>query len=273
MKRSIAAVVAIVLLGSACTSSFAKDNPALCSADKVEQVKSYVAKDGLTPEAAADKAGTDARCLSGDETTQAQATYAAFKAQATTAPVTQAPTAAPTTAAPTASPTPSASASPSASPSPTPTPTEAPTAAPTEAPTPAPATPKPATPSPTPTPTPTPSPSPSPSPTLAAGDAGWPAIAISPVQSNEAPITGRVVHANGTGAGHHCLILTSGPCAATTDANGNFTLKFASGFGAIAINIVVKGQYNAATNDGPVVGSQTITMSPTGVSGLTITIQ
>ena len=79
------------------------------------------------------------------------------------------------------------------------------------------------------------------------------------------------MHANGTGAGHHCLILTSGPCAATTDASGNFTLKFASGFGAVTINIVVKGQYNGA-GDGPIVGSQSITMSPTGVSGLTITI-
>lgn len=80
------------------------------------------------------------------------------------------------------------------------------------------------------------------------------------------------MHANGTAAGHHCLILTSGPCAATTLADGTFTLKFASGFGAVAINIIVKGQYNAATGDGPVVGSQTITMSPTGVSGLTINI-
>jgi len=117
-----------------------------------------------------------------------------------------------------------------------------------------------------------PSPSPSPSPTLAAGDAGWPPKSISPIQPNEAPITGRVVHANGTGAGHQCLILTSGPCAATTDANGNFTLKFGSGFGAVSINVVVKGQFNAATGDGPVVGSQLITMTATGVAGLTITI-
>ncbi|HEX9496441.1 MAG TPA: hypothetical protein VGA38_11850, partial [Candidatus Limnocylindria bacterium] len=96
-----AAVVAVLLIGSACTSSFAKDNPQLCSADKVQLVKDFVAKDGLTPQAAADKAGTDARCLTTDETTQAQATYVAFKAQATPTPTaTQAPTAAPTTAAP-----------------------------------------------------------------------------------------------------------------------------------------------------------------------------
>ncbi len=126
--------------------------------------------------------------------------------------------------------------------------------------------------SPSPTPSPTPSPSPSPSPTLAAGDGGWPPKSISPIQANEAPITGRVVHANGTGAGHYCLILTSGPCAATTDASGNFTLKFASGFGAVAINIVVKGPFNASTGDGPVAGSQSINMAATGVSGITINI-
>ena len=138
-----AAVVAVLLIGSACTSSFAKDNPQLCSADKVQLVKDFVAKDGLTPQAAADKAGTDARCLTTDETTQAQATYVAFKAQATPTPTaTQAPTAAPTTAAP-------AIATPTASPTPSPTPTATPTEAPTAAPTEAPATQAPATPAPT----------------------------------------------------------------------------------------------------------------------------
>ncbi len=272
MRRLGATVAALLLVGSACTSTFAKDNPQLCGTDKIQQIKDAVAKDGLTPQAAADKVGTDARCLSDDETKQAQATFAAFKAQATAAPTQAAATAIPTTAVPTtAASNPSATASPSSSASPTTNtastqaPTEQPTAAPTE-------TPKPATPTPTASPSPSPTPSPSPSPTLAAGDGGWPPKSISPIQSNEAPITGRVVHANGTGAGHYCLILTSGPCAATTDASGNFTLKFASGFGAVAINIVVKGPFNASTGDGPVAGSQSITMAASGVSGITINI-
>ncbi|MHB8632321.1 MAG: hypothetical protein ACYC9W_10380, partial [Candidatus Limnocylindria bacterium] len=133
MMRFGAAAVAILLIGSACSSSFAKDNPQLCSADKVQLVKDYVAKDGLTPQAAANKAGTDARCLSANETTQAQATFAAFQAQQATA--TPSPSAAATTAAPSASP----SASPSLSPTPSSTLTAAPaeaqaTAAPTEQP-------------------------------------------------------------------------------------------------------------------------------------------
>ena len=258
------AVAALLLIASACTSSFAKDNAALCSADKIQLVKDSVAKDGLTPQAAADKAGTDARCLTTDETVQAQATYAAFKAAATPAPTAVALS----TTAPTASPTESPSASPSAAPTDQPTdqPTEQPAAAPTEGPatTPKPATPKPATPAPTPTPVPTPTPAP--------GDAGWPPKSISPIQSNEAPITGRVTHANGTGAGHYCLILTSGPCAATTLADGTFTLKFASGFGAVTINLVVKGQYNSATGDGPVVATKSITMTSTGISNIFITV-
>lgn len=237
---------AALLLGSACISSFAKDNPQLCDANKGQAVKDAVAG-GLTPQAAADEVGTDLRCLSDDEAKQVRATYVAFTSSVTSAP-------APTLASPAASPTTNAAS------------TQQPTAAPTDAP----ATQTPATRAPT--AAPTPSPTPFPSPSLAAGDAGWPPKSISPIQSNEAPITGRVVHANGTGAGHHCLILTSGPCAATTDANGSFTLKFASGFGAVPINIVVKGQYNSATGDGPVVGSQSITMSATGVSGLTITV-
>jgi hypothetical protein len=249
------AVAALLLIGSACTSSFAKDNAALCGADKIQRVKEYVANDGLTPQAAADKAGTDARCLTTDETTQAQATYAAFKAAATPAPTAVALS----TTAPTASPT--------ESPSPTAAPTDAaPTEQPGAAPTQAPATPKPATPKPAPTATPVPTPTPAP------GDAGWPPKSVGPIQSNEAPITGRVTHANGTGAGHYCLILTSGPCAATTNADGTFTLKFASGFGAVTINLVVKGQYNSATGDGPVVATKAITMTATGISNIFITV-
>ena len=271
MRRLGAVTAVLLVIGSACTSSFVKDNPQLCSADKIQAVKDAVAKDGLTPQVAAGKVGTDARCLSDSETRQAQATYTAYQAQQSAAATasTQAPTAAPTTAAPTTSATATTTAAASTTPAPTPAtastqaPTEQPSAASTEAP---------ATPTPTPAPTLSPTPSPSPSPTVAAGDAGWPPKSVSPIQSNEAPITGRVVHANGTGGGHYCLILTSGPCAATTDGNGNFTLKFASGFGAVAINIVVKGRYDPATGDGPVVAQRAITMTATGVSGLTITV-
>ena len=262
MRRLGVAVAALLLIGSACTSTFAKDNPQLCSNDKIQLIKDAVARDGLTPQAAADKVGTDARCLSDDETKQAQATFAAFKARATTAPTQAAATAIPTTAAPTAAPSPSASATTNAAS--TQAPTEQPTAAPTE-------TPKPATP--TPTASPSPTPSPSPSPTLAAGDAGWPAKSITAIGSNEAPITGRVVHANGTGAGHHCMILTSStaanPCAATTDANGNFTLKF--GFPS-TIDLIVKGQYDPSTGDGPVVAHYPVNFTLTGVGGITINI-
>lgn len=92
-----------------------------------------------------------------------------------------------------------------------------------------------------------------------------------PIQSNEAAITGHVVHANGTPASHHCVILTSGPCAVTTDANGNFTTSFATIFTG-PIDLVIKGAYNAATGDGPVVAVVHATMSATGISAGTITI-
>ena len=61
---------AALLVSSACTSSFAKDNPQLCDANKGQAVKDAVAG-GLTPQAAADKVGTDLRCLSDDEATYA----------------------------------------------------------------------------------------------------------------------------------------------------------------------------------------------------------
>jgi hypothetical protein len=75
-----------------------------------------------------------------------------------------------------------------------------------------------------------------------------------PIQSNEAPITGRVQHANGSPAPHYCVILTGGPCAVTTDASGNFTTSFLPGF---AITLVIKGAFDGT--DGPVVATQTVT--------------
>src|SRR5437870_3812440 len=60
MNRVWVAAAALLVIGSACTSSFAQNNPALCGADKVQQVKDYVAKAGMTPQDAADKAATDA---------------------------------------------------------------------------------------------------------------------------------------------------------------------------------------------------------------------
>lgn len=158
--------------------------------------------------------------------------------------------------------------SPSPTPSPTSAPTQtatqAPTQAPTNAPTQAPtATPTPA-PTATPTPTPSPTPSPSPSPSPAAGDGGWPTVVSHPIQSNEAPITGRVLHANGTAASHYCVILTSGPCAVTTDTNGNFTTSFLP---SIPVNLVIKGSFNGT--DGPVVATATVTA---GSAAITITV-
>lgn len=153
-------------------------------------------------------------------------------------------------------------ASPTPSPTPTAAPTQAPTNAPTEAPTNAPTQAPTATP--TPTPTPTPSPTPSPSPSLAAGDGGWPTVVSHPIQSNERPITGRVQHANGTPASHYCVILTSGPCAVTTDGSGNFTTSFLPG---IAVNLVIKGAFNGT--DGPVVATTTVTA---GSAPVTITV-
>ena len=82
-------------------------------------------------------------------------------------------------------------------------------------------------------------PSPSPSPSLAPIDGGWPTVVSHPIQSNEAAITGRVQHANGSPAPHYCVILTAGPCAVTTDASGNFTTSFLPGF---AITLVIKGR-------------------------------
>lgn len=161
------------------------------------------------------------------------------------------------------------------SPSPTPTPTEPPTQtatqAPTQAPTTAPtqvATPTP-TPAPTPTSTPSPTPSPSPSPSPAAGDGGWPTVVSHPIQSNEAAITGRVVHANGAPASHYCVILNAGPCAVTTDANGNFQTSFATIFlGPISLKI--KGQFDGT--DGPVVATVNATMTAQGIQAGTITV-
>jgi hypothetical protein len=251
-KRLGVAAVAVLLIGGACSSSFAKDNAALCSSDKIQLVKDAVAKDGLTPQAAADKAGTDARCLTADETTQAQAQYAAYKAAATTAPPSAIALSTPT---------------PSATESPTPSPTEAaaaPTDPPTEqpsGPTNAPATPKPATPKPA-TPAPTP-------PPAAPGDAGWPPKSIGPIQSNEAPVGGHVQHSDGSPAGHYCIILSSGPCAVTTDSSGNFTAKFATVFLG-PIDIIIKGKFNGT--DGPVVFTRRVNMTATGVQVGTITL-
>jgi hypothetical protein len=162
-----------------------------------------------------------------------------------------------------ASPTPTATPTAAATQTATQAPTQAPTNAPTQAPT--------ATPTPTPTPTPSPTPSPSPSPSAAAGDGGWPTIVSHPIQSNEAPITGRLVHTNGTAAGHYCIILTSGPCAVTTDANGNFSTSFATLFLG-PIDLVIKGPYNPATGDGPVVTVVHSTMTAQGITAGTITI-
>jgi hypothetical protein len=97
-------------------------------------------------------------------------------------------------------------------------------------------------------------PSASPSPSLAPIDGGWPPVVSHPIQSNEAAITGRVQHANGSPAPHYCVILTAGPCAVTTDASGNFTTSFLPGF---AITLVIKGAFNGT--DGPVVATQTVT--------------
>ena len=98
----------------------------------------------------------------------------------------------------------------------------------------------------------TPSLTPSPSPTqpAAAGDGGWPTVVSHPIQSNEAPIAGHIAHANGTPATHYCVILTAGPCAVTTDANGDFTTSFLP---SIAVTLVIKGQFDGS--DGPVVAT------------------
>lgn len=106
--------------------------------------------------------------------------------------------------------------------------------------------------------------SPSPSPTLAVDDAGWPTVVSHPIQSNEAPITGRVQHANGTPGSHYCVILTAGPCAVTTDASGSFTTSFLPGF---AVTLVIKGAFNGT--DGPVVATTTVTV---GGAPITVTI-
>jgi len=116
-----------------------------------------------------------------------------------------------------------------------------------------------------------PSPSPSPSLTSAADDGGWPVIVSHPIQSNEAPITGHIQHANGTAAGHYCVILTAGPCAVTSDASGSFTTSFATVFLG-PIDIVVKGQYDPATQDGPVQTVLHATMTVQGIQAGTITI-
>ena len=85
-----------------------------------------------------------------------------------------------------------------------------------------------------------------------------------PIQSNEAPITGHVQHANGSPAPHYCVILTGGPCAVTTDANGSFTTSFLPGF---AISLVIKGAFNGT--DGPVVATATVIA---GDAPITITV-
>ena len=107
-------------------------------------------------------------------------------------------------------------------------------------------------------------PSPSPSPTPGAIDGGWPTVVSHPIQSNEAPITGHVQHANGSPAPHYCVILTGGPCAVTTDANGSFTTSFLPGF---AISLVIKGAFNGT--DGPVVATATVIA---GDAPITITV-
>ena len=79
----------------------------------------------------------------------------------------------------------------------------------------------------------------------------------------EVAITGKVTHQNGTAASHYCIILTSGPCAVTTDANGNFNTKFLPNFDVL---FIVKGPYNPATGDGPVVLSKTVHIGATGAA-------
>ncbi|MHB8632322.1 MAG: hypothetical protein ACYC9W_10385, partial [Candidatus Limnocylindria bacterium] len=93
---------------------------------------------------------------------------------------------------------------------------------------------------------------------------GWPTVVSHPIQSNESPITGHLQHANGTPATHYCVIITSGPCAVTSDSNGNFTTSFLPG---IAVNLVVKGAYNGT--DGPVVATASVTA---GKGPITITV-
>ena len=67
------------------------------------------------------------------------------------------------------------------------------------------------------------------------------------------------------------MILSSGPCAVTTDASGNFTTSFATLFLG-PIDLIVKGPYNPATGDGPVQTVVRATMTAQGIQAGTITV-
>ncbi|HEX9496587.1 MAG TPA: hypothetical protein VGA38_12585 [Candidatus Limnocylindria bacterium] len=67
------------------------------------------------------------------------------------------------------------------------------------------------------------------------------------------------------------MILNAGPCAVTTDANGNFQTSFATVFLG-PMSLVIKGQYNPATFDGPVVQRVNSNMTAQGIQSGTITV-
>lgn len=224
MQRYLGVAIAALLVLGGCTSSFAKGHPDLCSDAKVQQVKDAVAK-GADLQAAATQAGSDPQCLTADEQTQAQASFAAFQAQQSPTP-TPTPTAAATTAAPT-----SAAATPTASAAPSPTDTPAATtAAPTQAPT----TQAPTAPPKTPAPTVAPTPVPTPAPTSGGVPGGVP-NATGPVPPGFTRYGGTVLDSS-TGAPIKGVCVYSGPPAGCpqqgtprTDATGWFAIDYPAG--------------------------------------------
>src|SRR5438105_1787355 len=219
------AIAALLIATTACSSSFAKDHPDLCSEAKIQQVKDAVAR-GADLAAAASQAGSDPQCLTAEEQQQAQASFAAFKAQQTPSPTPAATTAAPTSAAP--SPSASATESPSATAVAVAT-TAAPTQAQTEAPTQAP------TATPLRTATPTPAPTATPAPTTGPGVPGGIPNATGTPPPGFTRYGGTVLDAS-TGAPIQGVCVYSGPPAGCpqqgtprTNSAGFFAIDYPAG--------------------------------------------
>jgi hypothetical protein len=229
MQRYLGVAIAALLILGACTSTFAKDHPDVCSDAKIQQVKDAIAS-GSDLAAAAAKASSDPQCLTNDEQKQAQASYAAYLAQS---PTPAATTAAPATAAPTAT-----AAATSAAPSPTDTPaatTAAPTPGNTVAPTDAPTAQPTAKPTATVAPTPTPAPTATPVPTTGGGVPGGVPNATGPVPPGFTRYGGTVLDSS-TNAPIKGVCVYSGPPAGCpqqgtprTDANGYFAIDYPAG--------------------------------------------